>query len=67
MAVERGLTRRLGRELLLQAVYISLAVLVGVFVAAQLMDHQVVVGVNVMHENSLLSVGVVVLDLSVKH
>ncbi|MBT8047723.1 MAG: HAMP domain-containing histidine kinase [Xanthomonadales bacterium] len=39
MAVERGLTRRLGRELLLQAVYISLAVLVGVFVAAQLMEN----------------------------
>ena len=39
MAVERGLTRRLGRELLLQAVYISLAVLVGVFVAARLMEN----------------------------
>ncbi|NIM69286.1 MAG: sensor histidine kinase [Xanthomonadales bacterium] len=38
MAIERGLTRRLGRELLLQAVYISLAVLVGVFVAARLME-----------------------------
>jgi len=39
MAAKRGLTRRLGRELLLQAVYISLAVLVGVFVAAQLMEN----------------------------
>jgi len=35
---ERGLTRRLGRELLLQAVYISLAVGVGVFVAATLIE-----------------------------
>ncbi|MEJ2534422.1 MAG: HAMP domain-containing sensor histidine kinase [Gammaproteobacteria bacterium] len=35
---ERGLTRRLGRELLLQAVYISLAVGVGVFVAAALIE-----------------------------
>jgi len=34
MPNRRGLTRRLGRELLLQAVYISAAVLVGVFVAA---------------------------------
>ena len=34
MPHRRGLTRRLGRDLLLQAVYISLAVLVGVFIAA---------------------------------
>jgi len=33
---KRGLTRRLGRDLLLQAVYISAAVLVGVFIAANL-------------------------------
>lgn len=39
MTAERGLTRRLGRELLLQAIYISLAVLVGVFVAAHLMEN----------------------------
>lgn len=39
MTVEHGVTRRLGRELLLQAVYISLAVLVGVFVAAHLMEN----------------------------
>jgi signal transduction histidine kinase len=32
----RGLTRRLGRDLLLQAVYISVAVLVGIFIAANL-------------------------------
>jgi len=36
MPHRRGLTRRLGRDLLLQAVYISLAVLVGVFIAANL-------------------------------
>jgi signal transduction histidine kinase len=34
MPDKRGLTRRLGRDLALQAVYISLAVLVSVFVAA---------------------------------
>lgn len=34
MKTERGLSRRVGRELLLQALYISLAVLVSVFVAA---------------------------------
>ena len=39
MAERSGLTSRLGRELALQAVYISLAVLVGVFVAAQLMEN----------------------------
>lgn len=38
MKTERGLTRRLGRELLLQAVYISLAVIVSVYVAARLME-----------------------------
>lgn len=38
MAVERGLTRRLGREFLLQAVYISIAVIVGVYVVARLME-----------------------------
>jgi signal transduction histidine kinase len=38
MASERGLTRRLGRELLLQAVYISIAVAVGVYAVAQLME-----------------------------
>ena len=37
MAVEHGLTRRLGRELLLQAVYISIAVLVGIYVVAILL------------------------------
>ena len=36
MPTSRGLTRRLGRDLLLQAVYISAAVLVGVFIAANL-------------------------------
>lgn len=36
MPNRRGLTRRLGRELLLQALYISAAVLVGVFIAANL-------------------------------
>jgi signal transduction histidine kinase len=36
MATSRGLARRLGRELLLQALYISAAVLVGVFIAANL-------------------------------
>lgn len=36
MAIEKGLNRRLGRSLLLQAIYISLAVLVGIFVAARL-------------------------------
>lgn len=35
---ERGLTRRLGRELLRQAVYISVAVLVSMFVAGLLME-----------------------------
>lgn len=39
MPASRGLTTRLGRELLLQAVYISLAVVIGVFVAAQLMEN----------------------------
>ncbi len=39
MANKRGLTRRLGRELLLQAVYISLAVMIGVFVAAHLAEN----------------------------
>ena len=39
MSTRRGLTRRLGRELLLQALYISLAVLVGVYVAAHLMEN----------------------------
>lgn len=38
MKTERGLSRRLGRELLLQAVYISLAVIVSVYVAARLME-----------------------------
>jgi signal transduction histidine kinase len=38
MKTERGLTRKLGRELLLQAVYISLAVIVSVYVAARLME-----------------------------
>lgn len=33
-----GLTRRLGRELLLQAVYISLAVVVGVFAVSKLIE-----------------------------
>lgn len=36
MAASRGLTRRLGRDLLLQAVYISVAVLIGIFIAANL-------------------------------
>lgn len=36
MASKRGLTRRLGRELLLQAAYISGAVLIGIFIAANL-------------------------------
>lgn len=35
---ERGLTRRLGRELLRQAVYISIAVLVSMFVAGLLIE-----------------------------
>ena len=34
MPSRRDLTRRLGRNLLLQAAYISAAVLVGVFIAA---------------------------------
>lgn len=38
MKTERGLSRRLGRELLLQAIYISLAVIVSVYVAARLME-----------------------------
>lgn len=38
MATERGLNRRLGRGLLLQAAYISMAVVVGIFVAARLME-----------------------------
>ena len=42
MKVEKGLSRRLGRELLIQAVYISLAVLVGVFVAARLVENVLV-------------------------
>ena len=47
MALDRGLTRRLGRSLLLQAIYISLAVLVGIFVAARLVE-------NVLIEQALL-------------
>jgi signal transduction histidine kinase len=39
MPADSGLNRRLGRDLLLQAVYISLAVLVGVYAAAQLMEN----------------------------
>jgi signal transduction histidine kinase len=39
MRADSGLNRRLGRDLLLQAVYISLAVLVGVYAAAQLMEN----------------------------
>ena len=35
---KRGLTRRLGRDLLLQAVYISIAALVGVFAVAILFE-----------------------------
>jgi len=38
MKTERGLSRKLGRELLLQAIYISLAVIVSVYVAARLME-----------------------------
>ena len=38
MASKTGLTRRLGRELLLQAVYISVAVLVGVYVVTILLE-----------------------------
>jgi len=47
MAIEKGLTRRLGRSLLLQAIYISLAVLVGIFVAARLVE-------NVLIEQALV-------------
>lgn len=47
MAVETGLDRRLGRSLLLQAIYISLAVLVGVFVSARLVE-------NVLIEQALV-------------
>lgn len=47
MAIERGLNRRLGRSLLLQAIYISLAVLVGIFVAARLVE-------NVLIEQALI-------------
>lgn len=42
MANNRGLNRRLGRELILQAVYISLAVLVGLFAALRLMEDVVI-------------------------
>lgn len=38
MASKRGLTRRLGREFLLQAVYISIAVALGVYAVARLME-----------------------------
>jgi len=38
MKTDRGLSRKLGRELALQAVYISLAVIVSVYVAAHLME-----------------------------
>lgn len=47
MAIEKGLNRRLGRSLLLQAIYISLAVLVGIFVAARLVE-------NVLIEQALV-------------
>jgi signal transduction histidine kinase len=47
MAIEKGLNRRLGRSLLLQAIYISLAVLVGIFVAARLVE-------NVLIEQALI-------------
>lgn len=47
MAVETGLDRRLGRSLLLQAIYISLAVLVGIFVSARLVE-------NVLIEQALI-------------
>ena len=42
MTNERGLNRRLGRELILQAAYISLAVLVGLFAALRLMEDVVI-------------------------
>ncbi|KAA9134200.1 HAMP domain-containing histidine kinase [Marinihelvus fidelis] len=38
MTSNRGLNRRLGRSLLLQALYITLAVVVGIFVAARLVE-----------------------------
>ena len=38
MKAERRLRRRLGRDLILQALYISLAVIVGVFVATRLVE-----------------------------
>jgi signal transduction histidine kinase len=47
MAIEKGLNRRLGRSLLLQAIYISLAVLVGIFVSARLVE-------NVLIEQALI-------------
>ncbi|MEM1410725.1 MAG: HAMP domain-containing sensor histidine kinase [Pseudomonadota bacterium] len=47
MAIDKGLNRRLGRSLLLQAIYISLAVLVGIFVAARLVE-------NVLIEQALI-------------
>lgn len=47
MAVKTGLDRRLGRSLLLQAIYISLAVLVGIFVSARLVE-------NVLIEQALI-------------
>lgn len=47
MAVETGLNRRLSRSLLLQAIYISLAVLVGIFVSARLVE-------NVLVEQALI-------------
>lgn len=39
MTNSRGLNRRLGRSLLLQALYITLAVVVGIFVAARLVEN----------------------------
>ena len=42
MSNKRGLTSRLGRDLLLQAVYISAAVLVGVFIAANLIPELII-------------------------
>ncbi len=47
MAIEKGLTRRLGRSLLLQAIYISLAVLVGIYASAGLVE-------NVLIERALV-------------
>ncbi len=39
MTTNRGLNRRLGRSLLLQALYITLAVVVGIFVSARLVEN----------------------------